>query len=1793
MPCDQIIFKSNKQEFEGYGGVRNNELGIITKLGEVDENGCGEFEVRIREGKNGHRLVTIKTGEDILPVSFKHGYALTGHAVQGADVDKFFYSVDKHSGYEAFNVGSSRHRDDCSIYLDKETLENVVYKTKDLDVIAAKEEFKACAYKYEKIGEKWEQVDVPLWKVGLKLLISKRTDLNFATDYSGQLKDNRKKDAYQEIIAGNQGRLNKLYDDLNHWKKDKETPLIENNQQIASDSKESEQLAKELKNFSSLEICLQKDFIINKGELIIDSMAIAKAVDNYKFLKEKNGSKFKSTKDLTDKINKQLASLKHGSYKDSDKEKIKWMDLGEIDKNLIIRSHLSKKDLSFLAKKEKQIKRYEERITAYANKIAVIHENLAKQTDKSNKLLTGNLGAMRDYLDAREKVLAAQEKITELDLYLKKPAIEKQLSIEALASFGVKITKFNLTSGDVIRAENALKAKRFKDQDLANDKQLLGAVILQKSESAILKGKYQEIRKVSEELKTAREERKTKAQIVVDHYHGFVDGDQKRPHEHEVVMSKLISQLQINYETVRKHAGLEEVKHYFASIDKNGTIITNPHFSKIMDVVELANQENSVIDSEKVAIVMEAQGEVLRICADHKKELADKGLLQTKLSTKHAEELEQLKKMAKFKNEELPNFLGKIYKDEGRKVLTRFEQLIAETNRPLLLAKAIGESPEMLGDLKSMSLWASITKGSEVKGIRANLENLGANLIKYINEDAMRAELQENLDSSKLVHQIKALDLEIANLKALLPNKEEQKLLDDIEHLKDSGKSELKGGGEEIKTLFKGDNAHDLLLDSIALKGEESFNNNNINVNNQKLDEKQLPRLDDKVKAASKSRGMRQSEAWNSDPKLDFKNVKASLTSSHIENIFRDYAAKLNPDGKIIKRGSSISCGSLNMNLKNGLWHRFSDGSKGDVFSLIEQATGSQKRDALLIVANIVGINAETKNNNKLRNQIDTNHDNQDSKQTPIVRNNVEAYKIIPSTAPRLNIDTHLSWLAKTNKIDNIWTYRNQKGELIGGTIRVVDKATGKKQVMPVSYCHNSKDASDQWKLKGFTDNGYKPIYGIEKLANENKPILIVEGEKTADHAQTLLPEYSVISWMGGAQGTVKVNWRQLGGREVTIWPDNDVAGEGAGRSILQELNIVNGFRGLTSLVDTKSLNLPEKWDLADKMPEHLCLGGIKEAIISCQNKGKNITTYIEEASHYNNENGQKVFWQQASIGIKNSSQEIKRKSSLHEEIHERLASNEVVSYMDYAKASGRDEPLHQFLSFKDGLYQEMLTSSMVNHLEIMAGSGVATKLKNLFGRDEDGNFLATPKEIVEQVQNIYSNSNSSNGAKYQINNEKYTSDNKKLAASNIDKAKLHEVLMKDFCILHQDQLGVKDLINVHKDKISDDLYKIISNYDLNNKDGQGGLKDSDQTKIAELAHNKINNTKWWQDLVEDQIKLAKTSKIEIITETDKRLELVEEHITMAMAASSIDNETVLARATSHYLEYIMANIDNMNNKELINKLVERAVYEEANIASRKENMRVFLIEDKKYGEFKKASGKLWQELMGAKLVKSEWQIQEKSPDLTNNEVRAIAKELVYNNYEQEVAQVIKEEPAVSVLHKQNPIAGKYLAEGLVDFRNNYGEELLTEARTKVMEEVAITQAELHDKIDNKMQGLDNKILDGKHKSLSGDILDGTVLAGDRDMTAKSVTTHAGEDLTHDMLLRGNAHYEQLHDHPEYHNHNTKIDHDSHNGLEHEYQHEITTRIQQTRTMQHEYHDRMEQEHERQININNDININY
>ena len=909
-----------------------------------------------------------------------------------------------------------------------------------------------------------------------------------------------------------------------------------------------------------------------------------------------------------------------------------------------------------------------------------------------------------------------------------------------------------------------------------------------------------------------------------------------------------------------------------------------------------------------------------------------------------------------------------------------------------------------------------------------------------------------------------------------------------------------------------------------------------------------------------------------------------------IESIFRQYAGVLNPDGKMEKKGNQLFCGSLNINLRDGRWYRFSDGSKGDIFALVKEATGVDTKGAFEIIAGHAGIGYSTPVDAKEFKNSALSELNKIKTEVLQKKDPWQVYNKVPENTPAFKPEKDLAYVLEKNKwrLSATYEYKNRSGELLGYVVRVLDEE-GKKQTLPASYCHNMKANIGGWRLKGFSDNGYKPIYGAEKL--EQSPlqkVLIVEGEKAADVATKIFPEYTVISWMGGSAAASKANWKELAGKEVTIWPDNDAAGEKAAIAILAEINKVNGFSGFASRVDIKSLDLPEKWDLADKIPEHITLEVIKEAAGHSYTENGTISTAKAEAEQYTARGEEKIFWQQLSIGIKDNSLEIKCKSDLYLEIEGAIASKEVISYMDYATAKATDESVHRFLGFKDDLYREMLAAATVNYLEANSGNTRLIRLKELFERDAEGNYLAAPKEIAAGVQNIYSSSNTS----YWGNNERYIKDNEKLAADNAKKAELHEILMKDFCILHQNQLGVGDLLSIHKERISYDLYEIISNYAVNHKNSRGVIRDCDRIKIAALAHDKINSAKWWEEFACDQIKLAKTSRIEMVTESEKRSEIIREHITAAMERAGIENEAVFSRAEDHYLEYITANANNTNNQELLGTLVARAVYEEKHIRRCTGSMGLFLIDDGKFDKVDSARTRLWQEVMGEKLVRAEAHIQEKHPKLARDEVCAIVKDLIYHNYEREVAELIKDNPVVSRLGKDNPLAAKYLAENLVDFRNNYGKDLLTESRVKMMEEVSIAQSNLHKNIDHKMQEFDDKILSGKHKSLSSKILDANILAGDREMTAKSVTGHAGEVLSYRLMLREYSYHEQLHDHHEY-RHDLRTDHDSYHALEHEYRHDITEQIRQTRSMQHEYHQEMEHEHKRQISINHDIGITY
>lgn len=169
-----------------------------------------------------------------------------------------------------------------------------------------------------------------------------------------------------------------------------------------------------------------------------------------------------------------------------------------------------------------------------------------------------------------------------------------------------------------------------------------------------------------------------------------------------------------------------------------------------------------------------------------------------------------------------------------------------------------------------------------------------------------------------------------------------------------------------------------------------------------------------------------------------------------------------------------------------------------------------------------------------------------------------------------------LNSLLEGRKIEALYAYRNEKGQLLGYVARIKDPKVGK--IVPMlTYCQAS-DGSQSWKWKGFGENRHP--YGLEFLAQDpNKRILIVEGEKTADAARLLFPNLCVITWSGGVVCVLKTDWSSLKGRSVVIWPDNDEPGKKAALKLKDHLK--NEYETDSEVVDLPD-DLPIGWDLAD-----------------------------------------------------------------------------------------------------------------------------------------------------------------------------------------------------------------------------------------------------------------------------------------------------------------------------------------------------------------------------------------------------------------------------------------------------------------------------------------------------------------------------------------------------------------------------------------------------------------------------------
>ncbi len=167
--------------------------------------------------------------------------------------------------------------------------------------------------------------------------------------------------------------------------------------------------------------------------------------------------------------------------------------------------------------------------------------------------------------------------------------------------------------------------------------------------------------------------------------------------------------------------------------------------------------------------------------------------------------------------------------------------------------------------------------------------------------------------------------------------------------------------------------------------------------------------------------------------------------------------------------------------------------------------------------------------------------------------------------------------------LPTVFEYRDEEGDLLQVVVRY-DHATERKIIVPLRYCGKGRDGRDLFYWTWIP--GTKLLYGADLLAQRaHAPVLVVEGEKAANAARLLLPNYVVIAWPSGSAGLRLAELLPLVGREITCWPDNDPAGRRMMR-IFAALAVQAGAKSV-AIVDVPP-ELGKGWDLADTIPAEL-----------------------------------------------------------------------------------------------------------------------------------------------------------------------------------------------------------------------------------------------------------------------------------------------------------------------------------------------------------------------------------------------------------------------------------------------------------------------------------------------------------------------------------------------------------------------------------------------------------------------------
>ena len=281
-------------------------------------------------------------------------------------------------------------------------------------------------------------------------------------------------------------------------------------------------------------------------------------------------------------------------------------------------------------------------------------------------------------------------------------------------------------------------------------------------------------------------------------------------------------------------------------------------------------------------------------------------------------------------------------------------------------------------------------------------------------------------------------------------------------------------------------------------------------------------------------------------------------------NAYPGLLSAILPGGKV--QGREFVCGdlsgkagrSLSVNLAEGVWKDFSTEQGGsDPVSLWAAVHDCSQAEAARLLATQLGLPGAAKGQRSV-------------------------------CAPRHAAKQTLSTDKVPDKIVHptlgqpaaFWAYHDQQGRVLGLVCRW-DHPGGGKTIRPYTPSRNA-NGDIAWQWRGWSEP--RPLYGLSRLAaHPDAPVLVTEGEGTADAAQVLFPGMVAITWPHGAESAGKADFGPLRGRTVHVWPDADEPGHRAAQTVCVAA-LAAGAADVHVVVPPEGV--ADGWDLADALAE-------------------------------------------------------------------------------------------------------------------------------------------------------------------------------------------------------------------------------------------------------------------------------------------------------------------------------------------------------------------------------------------------------------------------------------------------------------------------------------------------------------------------------------------------------------------------------------------------------------------------------